>query len=67
VVKAGSDTLIDGSSIDKFVFQARLSKITTEYVELAGAPHGFDVFRITVSVRISLPMYFRACTAPRNR
>ena len=42
VVKAGSDEYIPGSTIDNFVSQARLNKIQTEYIELAGAPHDFD-------------------------
>jgi proline iminopeptidase len=47
VVKAGADKLIAGSTIDNFVSQARSSKIPAEYIELADAPHGFDVFQNT--------------------
>jgi dienelactone hydrolase len=43
VVKAGADKGIDPSAMDNFVSQARSSNIPTEYIELAGAPHAFDV------------------------
>ena len=44
VVKAGSDQYISGSKMDKFVSRAISNNIPTEYMELADAPHGFDVF-----------------------
>ena len=47
VVKAGRDENIPGETIDNFVDQARASKIPTEYVELADAPHAFDVLQNT--------------------
>jgi acetyl esterase/lipase len=47
VVKAGRDQNIPGETIDNFVNQARASKIPTEYIELADAPHAFDVLQNT--------------------
>jgi dienelactone hydrolase len=47
VVKAGRDQNIPGETIDHFVDQARASKIPTEYIELADAPHAFDVLQNT--------------------
>ncbi len=47
VVKAGRDENIPGETIDNFVDQARASKIPTEYIELADAPHAFDVVQNT--------------------
>ena len=44
VIKAGGDTSISGAAMDQFVSRARSSGLPTEYVELAGAPHGFDVY-----------------------
>jgi glyoxylase-like metal-dependent hydrolase (beta-lactamase superfamily II) len=58
VVKAGSDQLIPGSTIDNFVAQARSSQITTEYIELADAPHGFDVFQDTQASKATVRQAF---------
>jgi dienelactone hydrolase len=43
VVKAGGDENINSSIMDNFVSQARSSNISTQYIELAGAPHAFDI------------------------
>lgn len=45
VVKAGNDQLIPGEIVDSLVAQARSSKISTEYIEMTDAPHGFDVYQ----------------------
>jgi len=47
VVKAGSDRTVSGMVMDNFVSQARSSNILTEYTELAGAPHAFDIYQNT--------------------
>jgi glyoxylase-like metal-dependent hydrolase (beta-lactamase superfamily II) len=54
VVKAGSDQAIPGPTIDNFVAQARASQIATEYIELADAPHGFDVFQNTQASKTTI-------------
>jgi dienelactone hydrolase len=43
VVKVGGDPNISNRIMDNFVSQARSSNIPTEYIELAGATHAFDV------------------------
>ena len=45
VIKAGDDAYVSGSAMDRFVSRARSKGISTEYVELAGAPHGFDTYQ----------------------
>ena len=47
VIRAGEDRAVPGPAIDRLVERARSSGIATEYVELAGAPHGFDVLQNT--------------------
>jgi acetyl esterase/lipase len=63
VAKAGEDKNIDGSAIDEFVSKARSSNLPTEYIELAGAPHAFDVYQNTQNtkdvVRQSLDFFKR--------
>jgi dienelactone hydrolase len=47
VVKAGGDRNIRPKIMDRFVSEARSSNIATEYIELAGAPHAFDILQNT--------------------
>ena len=51
VIKAGDDASISGSDMDKFVSRARSRGISTEYVTVAGAPHGFDTIRNTQAAK----------------
>jgi len=51
VVKAGKDNLIPGKTIDNFVSKVRALNIATEYIELADAPHAFDVSQNTQAKR----------------
>jgi len=47
VVKAGQDKNISASAMDNFVALARSNNLSTEYIELPDAIHGFDSFQDT--------------------
>jgi hypothetical protein len=47
VVKAGGDNSFVNKAMDLKVSEARSSNIPTEYIELAGAPHAFDILQNT--------------------
>jgi dienelactone hydrolase len=47
VVRAGSDQNIRAEIVYDFISRAQSSKVPTEYIELAGAPHAFDILQNT--------------------
>ncbi len=69
VVKAANDSTIDGLTIDTFVSQSRSSNLSTEYIELADAPHGFDVFQDTQASKDTIRQaleFFKSKLLPQN-
>lgn len=47
VVRAGKDEHIPAATINDFVAHARASNLPLEYIELADAVHGFDIYQDT--------------------